>query len=74
MVSKLIAEMTEEGVLARGENRRFILRSKARPSAAAPASNVLPGGARSNGAAKKTPGVRPSALNFVAPRNSPPAP
>jgi len=73
MVSKLIAEMTEEGVLARGENRRFILRSKTWPSAA-PASDVLPEGARTNGAAKKNPGVRPSALNFVAPRNSPPAP
>ena len=72
MVSKLVSEMTEEGVLARGENRRFILRSKDRPSTAA--SDTLPVGARSNGAVKSTDAVHPSALNFVAPTNSPPAP
>lgn len=72
MVSKLIAEMTEEGVLARGENRRFILRPKAWPST--PASDTVPAGARSNGASKNTATVRPSALNFAARGNPPLAP
>jgi CRP-like cAMP-binding protein len=32
MVSKLISDMTREGLLTRGENRHFILRAQARPS------------------------------------------
>jgi hypothetical protein len=32
MVSKLISDMTHEGLLTRGENRHFILRAQARPS------------------------------------------
>jgi CRP/FNR family cyclic AMP-dependent transcriptional regulator len=37
MVSKLIGDMTKEGLLARGERRRFILLPKRSPSATTPA-------------------------------------
>jgi CRP-like cAMP-binding protein len=72
MVSKLIGEMTEEGTIARAQNRRFILRCKTRPSTAA--SDTLRLGARSNGASKQAAGVRSPALSLVAHEDSPPAP
>jgi len=68
MVSKLIGDMTEEGVLARGENRRFILCAKARSSAAT--SDVPQSAARSNGGPKQGAGVRAPMLNFAGRGNS----
>jgi CRP/FNR family cyclic AMP-dependent transcriptional regulator len=56
MVSKLIGEMTEEGLLTRGDNRRFILCAKTRLSAAP--TDALQPSVRSNGASKQVAGAR----------------
>jgi CRP/FNR family cyclic AMP-dependent transcriptional regulator len=75
MVSKLIGDMTEEGVLARGENRRFILCTKGRSSAATsdvpqPAVRSNGGPKQSNGGPKQGAGVRAPMLNFAGRGNS----
>jgi len=68
MVSKLIGEMTEEGLLTRGENRRFILCAKARLSAAP--TNALKPSVRSNGDTKQAAGARAPILTATARGNS----
>jgi hypothetical protein len=61
MVSKLIGDMTREGLLTRGEKRHFILRAKPRPLTTA-ASDALQATVRPNGFAKHTVGARASVL------------
>jgi CRP/FNR family cyclic AMP-dependent transcriptional regulator len=62
MVSKLISEMTEEGLLTRGENRRFILCANARWST----PNALQPSVRSNGGTKQAAGTRAPILTTAA--------
>jgi CRP/FNR family cyclic AMP-dependent transcriptional regulator len=69
MVSKLIAQMTQEGLLARGENRHFILRSKPRPSTAP--SDALQPSVRVNGVSKQAAGARTSELAIPTRGNLP---
>src|SRR5260370_41944909 len=65
MVSKLIGEMTAEGLLTRGENRRFILCAKARWST--PLTNTPQLSVRSNGGSKPAAGARRSILTTAEP-------
>src|SRR3984893_18065551 len=58
MVSKLIAQMTQEGLLPRGDNRHFIVRSKPRPLTAP--SDALQPSVRVNGVSKQAAGARTS--------------
>jgi CRP/FNR family cyclic AMP-dependent transcriptional regulator len=67
MVSKLVGDMTDEGLLARGENRHFILCTKARPSTAN--SDGHQPAARSNGGSKHAGGGR-TPIFTVAERGS----
>jgi CRP/FNR family cyclic AMP-dependent transcriptional regulator len=60
MVSKLIGDMTREGLLTRGEKRHFILRNKPRPLTVP--SDALQPSARLNGVSKHAAG----ALNGVS--------
>ena len=69
MVSKLIAQMTQEGLLARGENRHFILRSKPRPLTAP--SDALQPSVRVNGVSKQAAGARTSGLAIPTRGNLP---
>src|SRR6266404_4478397 len=71
MVSKLIGEMTAEGLLTRGENRRFILCAKARWST--PLTNTPQLSVRSNGGSKPAAGARGSILTTAA-RGNPQGP
>lgn len=57
MVSKLISDMTREGLLTRGENRHFILRTQARP-AITTRSDAPQLSIRANGVSKQTAGSR----------------
>jgi hypothetical protein len=56
MVSKLIGDMINEGLLARGEKRHFILRPKERTSRAA--SDDVKSPAQRNSDSKQTVGAR----------------
>jgi CRP/FNR family cyclic AMP-dependent transcriptional regulator len=67
MVSKLIADMTQEGLLAQAENRHLILRTKARLSM--PPSGALQPSVRPNGVSKKIAGGRTSVLAVPARRD-----
>jgi CRP-like cAMP-binding protein len=75
MVSKLIGDMTREGLLTRGEKRHFILRSKPRPSTAASdgLQPVRATSARANGFPKPAAGERAS-LIAIPPRGNPEGP
>ena len=64
MVSKLIGDMTQEGLLARGEKRHFILCAKARSSTAP--SDALQPSVRPNGVSKQAAGARASVLAIPA--------
>jgi hypothetical protein len=59
MVSKLIGDMTEEGLLERGEKRHFILRSKEKTSTGT-SNNVL-SPIQPNGASKHSFGAHEDA-------------
>jgi CRP-like cAMP-binding protein len=72
MVSKLIGDMTREGLLTRGEKRHFILRAKPRPLTTA-ASDALQATVRPNGFAKHTVGARAPVL-AIPPRGNPEGP
>jgi CRP/FNR family transcriptional regulator, cyclic AMP receptor protein len=56
MVSKLIGDMIQEGLLARGEKRHFILRSK--PSTSTVASDDIQSSVQWNGDSKRAVGAR----------------
>jgi CRP-like cAMP-binding protein len=71
MVSKLISDMTREGLLARGENRHFILCMQPRPSTTTPADAFQPS-IRANGVSKQT--ARSRVLLTVPPRANSQAP
>jgi hypothetical protein len=76
MVSKLIGDMTREGLLTRGEKRHFILRSKPRPLTAAsdgPQPSVRATSVRANGFPKPAAGARAS-LIAIPPRENPEGP
>ena len=57
MVSKLISDMTREGLLTRGENRHFILRTQPRPSITTRPDALQPS-IRANSVSKQTAGSR----------------
>ena len=65
MVSKLISDMTREGLLTRGENRHFILCMQPRPSTTTPTDAFQPS-IRANGVSKQT--ARSRVLLTVPPR------
>jgi len=67
MVSKIISEMTEEGLLTRGENRRFIL--CASPRWATSPTDALQPSDRSNGGAKQATDVRAPASSTAVRRS-----
>jgi hypothetical protein len=71
MVSKLISDMTREGLLTRGENRHFILCMQPRPSTTTPADAFQPS-IRANGVSKQT--ARSRVLLTVPPRANSQAP
>ena len=78
MVSKLIADMTNEGLLARGEKRRFILLAKTQKPAPFPARDLrgalhaLNGGAQQlEGSSAASPSILPARTKLREPLGAP---